>query len=458
MERTGPEASRPRQPTSLLGRPDRLPRWDVLELHLDEAAFLFTQWERALESATRDLQGVSAGVEQRLRAHLDALALAGPRVAERLLLPALAGDEPEYIRAAGVALLRTGEPARVEAVVQTLIEGEPTSRQEVQRALQLEWREDLPERLQPLLSTAEPPVQEAVLDVLGFHRIPPGVRLSEWMTRAGEPTLQAAALRAASFSGAEEVAAPVLRELLQSPEVKVREAALVLGLMRGQRMAWQACQQQAEARDGTGRLARLLLALGGEDKDVERLVELLQVPELRADVLWVLGFSGRLAAAEACLPWMRDEALAGLAAEAFCSIVGLKLEGALVGQREERDEEQVPLEEDLTRDLRPKEEDALPPPNPEAVESWWAKARKGFESTGRYLGGKRFGPESLSKALLEAPMRRRPPLALELAIRSQGRSVVEVRTWARVQWERLSATPGGQGRLPAQPFAAWMKA
>jgi hypothetical protein len=130
----------------------------------------------------------------------------------------------------------------------------------------------------------------------------------------------------------------------------------------------------------------------------------------------------------------------------------------LLGQRVERDEEFVPLEEDLARDLRLKEEDALQPPNPEAVESWWAQARKSFEPAGRYLEGKRFGPEGLSRALRDMPMRRRSPLALELAIRSRGRCMVEVRTWARVQSERLRVLQGVQGRLPAQPFAAWMNA
>ena len=426
-------------------------------MHLDEAAFLFSQWERALESATRDLGAVEAGVEQRLRAHLDALMLAGPLAAERLLLPALAGDDPERLRVACAALLKMEDPPQVEAVIQILLNGMPAACQEVQRALQLEWRDELTERLRPLLSTAEPPVQVAVLDVLRFHGHPPGVPLTEWMSRTVAPELQAAALRAAYCSGTATVLASRLREFLQSPDATVREAALVLGLMGGQRVAWQACQQQADAGNEAGRMARLLLAVGGEDRDVERLIELLQVPALRADVLWALGFSGRLAAAEACLPWMREEPLASLAAEAFCSIVGLKLEGALLGQRIERDEETVPLEEDLARDLRMKEEDALLPPNPEAIESWWAQARKGFEPASRYLEGKRFGPEGLSRALLTAPMRRRGPMALELAIRSQGRCMLEVRTWACVQSERLRVLQGVQGRLPAQPFAAWMK-
>ena len=426
-------------------------------MHLDEAAFLTTQWERALRSATQGLQGVMAGVEQRLQAHLDALAVAGPAAAERLLLPALEREDAEYVRVAAMALSRMGEADHLDAVVRTLLEGEPASRQEAQRALQLEWREEFLERLRPLLSTAEPSVQATVLDILRVHQLSNGVKLSEWLARTEQPALQAAALHAACVTREEEVEPARLRELLQSPEVTVREAALLLGLMRGQRVAWQACQHQAEASDGAGQLARLLLALGSEDKELARLMELLQVPALRADVLWALGFSGRRAAAEACLPWMHEGALAGIAAEAFCSIVGLKLEGALVGPRVERDEALVPLEEDLARDLRLKDEDALVPPNPDAVGAWWVRARKDFEPSGRYLGGKPFTPGSLPTVLMETPMRRRAPLALELAIRSQGRCVVEVHAWAHVQWERLGGIQPVSGRLPGQPFAAWMR-
>ncbi|QSQ20738.1 hypothetical protein JY651_36735 [Pyxidicoccus parkwayensis] len=373
-------------------------RWDVLETHLDEAAFLFTQWDRALESSTRGLHGLEK-VEQRLQAHLDALAATGPRGAARLLRPALGRDEPEYVRAACVALLRAGAQAHVDAVLKTFSEGEPASRMEAWRALQLEWRDDAQKQL--------PRTREA--------------------------------------------------DRLEANGMTASEVSLPRGLMRGERLAWRTCQQQADGRDAVGRLARLMLAVGGDDKDLARLTELLQVPELRADVLWALGFSGRPAAAEACVPWMREASLAGLAAEAFCSIVGLKLEGALVGQRVDRDEALVPLEEDLARDLRPKEEDALVLPNPDAVEAWWAKARKDFEPAGRYLAGQSFGPLDLCEALMTLPMRRRPPLALELSIRSQGRCAVEVRAWAHVQREQLRAIQRLDTRLLVQPFAASMR-
>src|SRR6185369_14237639 len=71
-----------RQPHQGRRREDQLmpaaakrPRWDILEEHLAEAAFLWEQWELALDAANYSLDEVAAGPEERLRAHLDALVL-----------------------------------------------------------------------------------------------------------------------------------------------------------------------------------------------------------------------------------------------------------------------------------------------------------------------------------------------------------------------------------------------
>src|SRR3989304_2405147 len=56
-------------------RPDL--RLEIVEEHLDEAAFLYRQWESALRSPTESLEGVARGPEEVLLAHLDARAAAG---------------------------------------------------------------------------------------------------------------------------------------------------------------------------------------------------------------------------------------------------------------------------------------------------------------------------------------------------------------------------------------------
>src|SRR3569832_1116128 len=73
--------------------------WDIYEEHLDEAAFLWGQWERAMDAAHYTIDEVIEGPERRLRAHLDGLVLGGHPVAENLLVPALADEDEGKITA-----------------------------------------------------------------------------------------------------------------------------------------------------------------------------------------------------------------------------------------------------------------------------------------------------------------------------------------------------------------------
>jgi hypothetical protein len=61
--------------------------WEVYEDHLDEAEFLWGQWERELESPEYCLDELGHG-EERLLAREDALVLGGAAVKEGLLVPA----------------------------------------------------------------------------------------------------------------------------------------------------------------------------------------------------------------------------------------------------------------------------------------------------------------------------------------------------------------------------------
>jgi hypothetical protein len=73
--------------------------WDVFQEHLDEAAWLWGEREASLDSPVYSIAEVAGSLEERVLAHLDGLVLGGKPVADKLLLPALAGDEPEHVPA-----------------------------------------------------------------------------------------------------------------------------------------------------------------------------------------------------------------------------------------------------------------------------------------------------------------------------------------------------------------------
>ncbi|HEX5745079.1 MAG TPA: hypothetical protein VFZ09_02485 [Archangium sp.] len=245
----------------------------------------------------------------------------------------------------------------------------------------------------------------------------------------------------------------VLQRALGSGEPLLRDAAIMAGLMGGHRSAWAACRAAVESRAPAVRLPLLLLGLGGDERDAKLLLELLSDEVLQADVLWALGFTGRVAAADACLELMWKKPVAALAGEAFSAITGLRIEGPYAASPEES-EESIPLEqEDLDADLVPKPEDALPLPQASAVAAGWQEVRPNLDPQQRYLAGQPFTPQALLDALTRAPMRRRHALALELALRSRGAIQVPTRAFVEHQVSALKQARSASPSTFSRPFA-----
>ncbi len=437
-------------------RPDPSARWDLLEEAFDEARYQWQQREFFFQSAILLPAQVAELHEERLRAFIDMLAHSTSRVAERLLLPNLQEDDRERMSVAALALLAKEAPQGLTAVLKELREGTPERRGWVAEALALSERPGLAHHLISLLGPKEQPeVLAAALESLCLQgHSPGGVMLTEALSHSA-PGVRLAALRAAR-RWPRDAETELVRQGLESGVPELRAAALEAGLVQAQRPVWQTCRAVAEAPDAMGRTARLLLAIGGEDEDISRLVKLLDTPALRPDTLWALGFSGRTAAAEACLPWLEAPSLGGRAAEAFCAITGLVLKDGLLREREEEDDPLPPLEEDLRTPLTPGPDDALPLARASEVERWWSEARKHLRPDSRVLGGRPLTATRLVESLETQPMRRRPPLALELAIRTGGQYAVEPRGWLHVQRRQAAEARSWNGGALLRPFATWM--
>jgi uncharacterized protein (TIGR02270 family) len=425
---------------------------DVLQEHLDEASFLWSQWERALVSPLHDLAD-TAECEERLLAHVDGLVVGGEAAVSELLLPALETDEPERISAAAVALLSGGGKHELEETLAVLDSGDEVQRAGVGRAMALSEREGLQEVLLKRLSAEDPALQAVAFQVLAFRGTVPQETRTQWLYRDAVEPVIAALWGPGPLS--RDVVQSVLPQLLVDPRSGVREAATMAGLVSGARAAWKTCRKVAEEGGAGQRLALVAMALGGDERDAEWLAGLLSKEPLRADVLWALGFSGYALAAEACLEWMGGEdKTSALAGEAFSAITGLQLQGEYRKPAKEEEEALIPLEEeDLDADLVPGPEASLAVPVREAVERWWQKGRKNFERGARYLRGTRLDAGVLLDALGREPMRRRPVLALELAIRSRGAHLLQTRAFTRRQRAELSAVLKDRGTVSMNAFS-----
>lgn len=422
---------------------------DICEEHLDEASFLWMQWNRALVAPDHHLQD-TVRLEERLLAHLDGLVVGGEPVARELLLPALDSEDSPRVSAALWALL--AEPGRVELaeVVErgrAAAAGEP--RAALQRALELSQRPEVGEALLSLVKSKDEPLQAWAIEVLAARgQLPSGVEVE--LLGHPDDRVVVAVLRGMLLLP-RDVASRELPRLLADARPEVRDAAILAGMLSGVRAAWDACRRAVEVRTKVDRTSLVLLALNGDERDLTRLLECTGVDAMRGDCLWALGFSGRVEAAEACLAHMEPKPEAALAGEAFSAITGLKLEGGYVREAEE-EEPLPPLEEDLARDLEPRPEDPLPVPAFESVVTWWKEARKDFTRGTRYLNGRAFSVEGLLQELEWGSMRRRHVLALELALRSHGACQLQTRAFTPRQYDGLAQARELRGRLSASPF------
>ena len=422
---------------------------DVLEEHLDEAAFRWLQWERALEAPDFSLADV-ARQEEQLAAHLHGLVLGGAEAAECLLWPALDSGEATRITAAAFALLAQGH---VEALLNFMQGDALEARAAVRRAVELSAAPTLGEHLLPLLKRDDVSLQAQLLEALAFRQEAPAELLAESFLHE-EPQARMAALRA-SPPLHEATARRLLPRLLESGHPGIRAAAMEAGLASGARVAWEACRQAVCACNAHTPHAMVLLALFGTDADTALLVDMLETPEMRPHALWALGFSGRLVAMEACLALLEAPLAARLAGEAFSAMTGLQLEGLYAlpaGESPEGAPLPPELQEDLDADLVPKPEDDLPWPCIGAVRYWWKEARPRFHAERRYLNGQPLEGPVLLEALTHGPMRRRHVLARVLAIRSKGQHRIPTRAFTPRQGTALAQARAACAHLSLLPL------
>lgn len=270
----------------------------------------------------------------------------------------------------------------------------------------------------------------------GLH---PGPALERGLAH-DDPAVVCAALRAAAFGERNRMLAPV-EARLQHRSIAVRSAALDTAMLWGSRPAWELALQSYKAPEAAH--ARLWLACLGDDRHAEALVPLLETEALRPDVLWALGFSGRVPAVEACLEWLDadDETTRRLAGEAVAAIVGLDLEDEtlweqdapapepeLEGDAPEQDQD------DLDAELAATPEDELPLPIAAAIRERWATLETAFTPGQRYLLGKPVEREGPGWALPLLSCRRVDVVAREVVARSQGIG----------RWPGLAAAPRHQ--------------
>jgi len=437
--------------------------WDVMEEHLDEAAYASETFEKDLDDATLTLEDIAQGVEARLHAHVDALVIGGDAVAQRLL----AGDavtEPAQVVAATLALVRGGYTKLAGA---GLLHSEPSIRQATLRGVLLAGKEPLQAWALDRFREAREPEIRATLLPIAAERLEPAALLAS--LQSDHAGLAAAAAHCVS-QGEPGVYLPVTEWLLEHDSRAVRQAALLAGLIWGSAGAWQACQTLALGGEDDRERMALFAALASFAQH-DRLVALLDRDELRVSVLFALGFSGNAAVVSVLMEHLEssDPSEAKSAAQAIALITGLDVqdddfalpapeprEPGILPPVDQDAEAQVSLpaleHDDLEADLIPIPEDAMPLPNVAAIRAYWAKSNGSFSLSERYVLGRPVTVSSMLEALSQGRMRVRHVLAQALAARTAGQCWLDSRALVADQRARLEALRTHRARSFARPY------
>jgi uncharacterized protein (TIGR02270 family) len=415
---------------------------DVYEEHLNEAAWLWREWEACLDSPVYTLSATAKGPEERLLAHLDGLVLGGEPVAQALLIPALAGEERFAIAAAAWALVQAEDADHQDAVFAAFSgAAAPPVRAAFARALFLSPRLDL-SRLVPLWNDGAPELQALVMDLFA-PREPGWVRERlEPALRSGQVPLVASALRAIRRSR-DNAFFNYVQVALQSPEPEILTAAIGAGLVLGVRETWDACRAGSELKGSLCRLPLGVLATSHDPKDRERVRKKTADPDAALHAVWALGFTGDLESVDLLLQRLSDENLAKVACESLGFIAGLVCENDLAKNGETNGPEEVEVADDVSPPVV-SHADFLPEPQPDAIRKWWERESRRFRAGTRYIRGEVRSPDALRRALFKAATWRQEVLLLELTTTKIGAPPMSVGSWAREQQKVL-----GVDDLPA---------
>ncbi len=422
--------SESRSPTSM---PEDLILWDVVEEHLDEAAFLWTQWERGLHSPLYQLHTLRDRVEERMLAHLDGLVVGGEAVAQRLLYPALTEGLGGIAFAAAMALLLSGRPEAEEAVCSALATAAPPQREEIIRALCLGPSPSRQARLLGLISGEVPGARSASARILGFQQVDLGSALLR-LFQGSDREEWLAGLYGLRYRPRRDCEAALVNAL-RSTDAAIVEAGLLAASVAQIPGVLDCCRELLRSSHPATPTAALLLTLLGTESDHTLLVQGAVDMSHPKDIIFALGLCGGRDAMAACVQWLTSEELALAASESFVSLTGIdaEKEKLLAPTPPMPPDEALP---DGDADLDLPSEAEIPLLDAVATAAWWESHRDQFKASERYFQGQpvsRANPTAWQAALSQANLRQRHPLALGLACASGGSIIIQTAALCRKQ-------------------------
>jgi uncharacterized protein (TIGR02270 family) len=358
---------------------------EIISSHVEEAGSLFERRGALLEGAQIRLKDIQRTFEDRIAAHLDALAVADEH-AWQFCEASLDEPSPGAVCTAAVRALEDSRPDRLDKLF-ALSGAIPETRIGLIWALGWVARDRL-QGLGARLIDSQDPLKRAIgMAACSMHRVDPRLVSGGWLTDV-DTSVRARALRLVGEVGSEE-AVPVCLAALNDSDPECRFWAAWSAVLLGNRGRALEVVRDVSLTAGPRRARAFQIALQAmKGAAAHELLRLLA--EDRKETRRVIQGSG-IAGDPKYVPWlirrMADPKTSRSAGEAVALITGCDLKGMRLDGLPPIEAESGPNDDPEDPNVETDPDDDLPWPDQQKIEQWWSANGSRFHEGTRYFMG-----------------------------------------------------------------------
>jgi uncharacterized protein (TIGR02270 family) len=391
---------------------------NVILQHANDAAALADLRFTLARSARVDLPYLRR-LDQRLRAHLDGLDIAGPQ-ASPFCDAMLETPSSGALFTVAVQALRLNDEGRLNGLI-ALAQALPETGGGLRAAFGWVGRSWLEGVVARLLADDDPFRRMSGVAACAMHRVDIG-RIAARLLQDASPMVRGRVIRTAGESGLQDMLPACVSTARADGDPTVQFWAAWSGVLLGDRSAALARIvadgfQPSPHRQRAFRLALQTMTIASAHAALQRLAA--------DDTLrrWVIEGSG-IVGDPAYVPWllkqMDDPALARIAADAFSVITGLDLGAEALDRPAPEGFEAGPTDDPDDPNVETDPDDGLPWPDGPRIRTWWAENGRRFQAGTRYFMGAPVGRERCLDVLKRGYQRQRVLAAHHLCLLDPG--------------------------------------
>ncbi len=404
----------------------------VVQQHVEESALL-RHVRSVLVRAPHVGLTQLARIDERIAAHLDGVAVAGP-AGTALCLQALERPGAGEVFAVTVRALGQQDERMLNHVL-ALVPALPEARRGVASALGWVGREELRGVVQKLLVSTQGHERELGITACRMHLVDPGRTLAMALADE-EPAVRRAALRAAAALGRVDLL-DVCRRAMGDADAKTIFWAAWASCLLGDRSAsLNVLAVAAQENLPTAMPALCLAMLASTPEAAAALTQILSQaaraePAATTPMRRLLRCVGLLGDTQ-FVPWlvqrMAEPALARLAGESFSWITGADLAQQDLETLGAPNLPELPSDDPNDDHVDLDEDDSLPWPDVAKVQTWWSRQGHLQTTTGaqRLFSGEPLAQQTVLSTLKQGTQRRRAHAALLGCLLAPGSTLFQV--------------------------------